>query len=81
MEFPLFQLHLFNRTKPILEVEGIDGELQWDECDLVDLPPERVNESMTSHGDIPKGQWANLPETFKATNGGMYFIKYIIALH
>jgi hypothetical protein len=81
MKFPLFQLHLFNRTKPILEVEGIDGELQWDKCDLSGLPPERENITFTDQGKIPKGQWDNLPETFKAINGGEYFIKYIIALH
>ena len=80
MKFPLFQLHVFNRTKPILEVEGIDRKLQWDECDLAGLPPERLNGSMTSNGEIPEGQWDNLPETFKATNGGIYIIKYIVSL-
>jgi hypothetical protein len=72
---------MFNRTKPIIEVEGIDGVLQWDECDLTGLPPERIETSFTSQGKIPKGQWDNLPKTFKATNGGLYIIKYIIALH
>ena len=36
--------------------------------------------SMTDHGKIPKGQWDNLPETFTATNGAQYFIKYIHTL-
>ena len=30
VEFPLIQLYTLNRTKPIVEVDGIDGELQWD---------------------------------------------------
>ena len=81
MTFPLIQLYILNREKPIIEVEGIDGELQWDECDLTGLPPERINESMTDHGDIPKGQWDNLPETFRATNGGIYFIEHIISFY
>ena len=81
MTFPLFQLHVHNRTKPILKVEGIDGELQWDECDLTGLPPERENITFTDQGKIPKEQWDNLPKTFKATNGGMYIIGNIISLH
>ena len=30
MNFPLLQLYSMNRSKPIVEVEGIDGTLQWD---------------------------------------------------
>ena len=81
MNFPLVQLYILNREKPIIEVDGIDGELQWDECDLTGLPPERINESMTDQGDIPKGQWDNLPKTFKATNGSIYFIEHIVLLY
>ena len=81
MNFPLSQLHMFNRTKPIIKVEGIDGVLQWDECDLTGLPPERENITFTDQGKIPKGQWDNLPKTFKATNGGIYIIGNIISLH
>ena len=40
MNFPLIQLHSMNRSRPIVEVEGIDGMLQWDYCDLEGLPPE-----------------------------------------
>ena len=81
MKFPLAQLYQLNRAKPIVEVEGIDGELQWDECDLIGLPPERIEISFTSQGKIPKGQWDNLPKIFKATNGGTYIIENIIVLH
>ena len=81
MDFPLFQLYQLNRSKPIVVVDGIDGELQLDECDLSGLPPERENITFTDQGKIPKGQWDNLPKIFKATNGGIYFIEHIISLH
>ena len=74
MKFPLIQLYSMNRSKPIVEVEGIDGKLQWDYCNLEGLPPEREPGSMTDMGKIPKGQWDNLPETFIATNGKEYRI-------
>ncbi len=80
MDFPLIQLYSMNRSKPIVEVEGIDGELQWDYCDLDGLPPERERGSMTNHGKIPKGQYDNLPKTFYATNGAQYFITNIHTL-
>ena len=50
MNFPLIQLHSMNRSKPIIEVDGIDGELQWDYCDLEGLPPERVGTRAGGHG-------------------------------
>ena len=80
MEFPLIQLYSMNRSKPIVEVEGIDGKLQWDYCKLDGLPPERVDVTMTNMGKLPKGQYDNLPKTFYATNGGEYLIKNIIML-
>ena len=80
MNFPLIQLYSMNRTKPIVEVEGIDGELQWDYCDLEGLPPERVGTTMTNMGKLSKGQYDNLPTTFRATNGGLYIIAHIITL-
>ena len=85
MRFPLMQLYSMNRNKPIVEVEGIDGKLQWDYCDLEGLPPERVGTrggmpTMTDMGKPAPGQYENLPKTFFATNGGEYFIKNIIKL-
>ena len=80
MKFPLIQLHSMNRSKPIVEVEGIDGELQWDYCDLEELPPERVDITMTNMGKLSKGQYDNLPTTFRATNGGVYIIGNIHTL-
>ena len=80
MNFPLIQLHSMNRTKPIVEVEGIDGALQWDYCDLEGLPPERLPGSMHDMGKIPKGQWDNLPEKFTTIDGKEYKIEDIHTL-
>ena len=80
MKFPLLQLYVFNRSKPTVEVRDVEGRLQWDECDLTGLPPERENPTPTDHGKIPKGQWDNLPKMFKATDGKEYPIEDIIIL-
>ena len=80
MKFPLSQLYSMNRSKPIVEVEGIDGTLQWESCDLEGLPPERVNVTMTDMGKIPKGQYDNLPEKFTAMDGKEYKIEDIHTL-
>ena len=80
MNFPLDTLYQLNRSKPLVEVEGIDRELQWNECDLSGLPPERIEMSYTSQGKPPKGQWDNLPKTFKAMDGGVYLIDNITIL-
>ena len=80
MKFPLLQLYVFNRSKPTVEVRDVEGKLQWDECDLTGLPPERENPTPTDHGKIPKGQWDNLPKMFKATDGKEYPIEDIIVL-
>jgi len=80
MKFPLLQLYVLNRSKPIVSVRGIEGKLQWDDCDLTGLPPERIEPTVTDHGKIPKGQWDNLPKMFKATDGKEYPIEDIIIL-
>ena len=80
MKFPLLQLYVLNRSKPIVSVRGIEGKLQWDDCDLTGLPPERIEPTVTDHGKIPKGQWDNLPKMFKATDGKEYPIEDIIVL-
>ena len=80
MNFPLDTLYQLNRCKPFVEVKGIDGEIQWNDCDLSSLPPERIEMSYTSKGKPPKGQWDNLPKTFKATDGEKYLIDNITAL-
>ena len=80
MKFPLIQLYAFNRCKPTVQIQGVEGELQWDECDLTGLPSERTGVTMTDMGKIPKGQWDNLPEMFKATDGKEYPIEDIIVL-
>ena len=80
MKFPLIKLYDFNISKPAVEVEGVEGKLQWDECDLTGLPPYRTGVTITDMGKIPKGQWDNLPEKFKATDGKEYLIEDIIVL-
>ena len=82
MNFPLSQLHTMGRNKPTVEVVGVEGELQWDYCDLEGLPGEVVpdTKTMTHMGKIPKGQYDNLPETFTATDGKEYKIEDIHSL-
>ena len=85
MKFPLVQLYVLNRSKPIVEVTGIPDPVQWDYCDLEGLPPERVgtrggSPSMNDMGKPAPGQRENLPETFTATNGAQYLIENIHSL-
>ena len=80
MKIHLSQLYKTNKSKPIVEVEGIDGMLQWDYCDLEGLPPEVEGKTVHDMGKIPKGQYDNLPKTFYAINGGEYFIENIYTL-
>ena len=85
MKFPLSSLYSMNKSKPIVELEGIDGTLQWDTCDLEGLPPERIGThggkpTMTDMGKLPKGQYDNLPEKFTAMNGKEYKIEDIHTL-
>ena len=61
----------------MVEVEGVEGELQWDYCDLEGLPPLREKGSMTDHGAVPKGQYNDLPETFVDMEGNEYKIEDI----
>ena len=80
MRFTLWQLYKLNKSKPIVEVVGVEEKLQWDYCDLEGLPPERLPGSMTDMGRIPKGQWDNLPETFITKDGKEYKIDDIHTL-
>ena len=77
MRFPLLQLYVMNRSKPIV---GIDiTEVQWDYCDLEGLPPEREagTVSMVNHGKIPRGQYEDLPEVFVDIDGNEHRIEDI----
>ena len=66
MKIILSQRHLFNRCKPMVQ---IDEWVQWDECDLSDCPPYREKGSMTAHGKFPRYKYEELPTVFKDTNG------------
>ena len=79
MRFTLWQLYKLNKSKPIVEVVGVEEKLQWDYCDLEGLPPERIGThggkpNMTDMGKLPKGQYDNLPEKFTGTDGKEYKI-------
>ena len=82
MKIHLSQLHSTNKSKPIVEVVGVEEELQWDYCDLKGLPGEIVpgTKTMTHMGVIPKKQWDNLPEKFTAIDGKEYKIDDIHTL-
>jgi len=77
MKFPLHHLYGLNKSKPMVEVDGVDVPLQWDYCDLEGLPPLREKGSMNDHGAIPKGQYNDLPETFVDMKGNEYKIEDI----
>ena len=80
MRFPLTQLYGLNKSKPMVEVYGVEEELQWDYCDLEGLPPEREKGSMNDHGAVPKGQYNDLPETFVDMKGNDHRIEDIYTL-
>ena len=80
MKFPLHHLYGLNKSKPMVEVEGVEGELQWDYCDLEGLPPLRERGSMNDHGAVPKGQYENLPTMFTDTNGKEHKIEDIYCM-
>tara|TARA_R110002020_G_scaffold457092_3_gene673870 strand:+ start:3879 stop:4202 length:324 start_codon:yes stop_codon:yes gene_type:complete len=83
LKFPLINLYVFNKDKPIVQVEDIEDLLQWDYCDLEGLPPERIGTregmpTITDKGKPAPGQYENLPKTFFATNKEEYLIEDII---
>ena len=85
MKITLAQRHLFNDSKPMVEIwdPTSSGWCQWDTCDLEGLPPEQNNPTMTAvheRGRIPQGLWDNLPTTFFATNCEQYIIDSIHTL-
>ena len=77
MRFTLWQLYKMNKSKPYVEVTGIDDEmeLQWDYCDMEGLPPKRTGTTMTDHGRVSTVPYEELPKIFYAKSGGKYFIE------
>ena len=80
MRITLAQRHIFNESKPIMEIKGLDERVQWDECDLSDSPPYRLPGSMTAHGKFPRYDYEELPKTFKDTNGNEHNVDDIISI-
>ena len=74
LKFIYLNLYKFNQSKPICEVN--DVLVQWDECDLSNLPPliEPGTASMISHGKFSKYNEEDLPTTFMDTDGNEHLI-------
>ena len=79
MKITLAQRHLFNVSKPMMEIEGVEKTIQWNECDLTGCPPYREKGSMTKHGKFPSYKYEELPETFTDTNGNEHRVEDITA--
>lgn len=79
MHITLAQRHLFNESKPFIEIRGFKGWIRWDECDLNDCPPYREKGTMNAHGKFPKYNYDELPTSFKDTAGGEHLIEDIVA--
>ena len=69
MKITLQKRHKFNEAKPIVQIDGSNETIQWDECDLSDSPPYRLKGSMTAHGKFPPYKYEELPTTFKDVDG------------
>ena len=79
MRITLQQRHRFNKAKPIVQLDGSDEKIQWDECDLSNSPPYRLKGSMTAHGKFPPYNYDELPTTFKDTDGNEHNVNDIIS--
>ena len=77
MKITLMQRYHFNETKPIMEIRGVDGTVQWDECDLSECPPARGPSTMTAHGKINIVSHDDLPKTFTDTDGNEHEVDNI----
>ena len=80
MRITLQQRHRFNKAKPIVQLDGSDEKIQWDECDLSESPPYRLKGSMTAHGKFPPYKYEELPTTFKDTDGNVHNVDDIISI-
>jgi len=74
LKFIYLNLYKFNQSKPICEVN--DVLVQWDECDLSNLPPlvDPDTVSMISHGKFSRYNDEDLPTTFRDTDGNEHLI-------
>ena len=80
MRITLQQRHRFNKAKPIVQLDGSDEKIQWDECDLSESPPYRLKGSMTAHGKFPPYKYEELPTTFKDADGNVHNVDAIISV-
>ena len=77
MKFTLSQLYSYNKSKPFVRVTGIDGDLQWDECDLEGMPPQITGVSYHNMGKTSIVPHEELQKIFKAIDGNKYLIEDI----
>ena len=80
MKFLLIQLYAYNRCKPTVQVEGVEGKLQWDECDLEGMPPQKTGMSAHDMGKTSIVPHEELQTIFKAIDGNEYLIEDIHAI-
>ena len=86
MKFTLSQLYTNNKTKPLVNItniwdsNGVDIDIQWDECNLEGMPDKVTGTSYHNMGKASKVAYDELPKTFKDTNGGEYLIEHIIVM-
>ena len=80
MRITLQQRHRFNKAKPIVQLDGSDEKIQWDECELSNSLPYRLKGSMTAHGKFPPYKYEELPTTFKDADGNVHNVDAIISV-
>ena len=77
MKFTLSQLYTNNEYKPFIKVVDVDKDLQWDECNLEDMPDKRTGISFHDMGKTSTVPSEELPKTFKTIDGNEYHIEDI----
>jgi len=75
MKFTLSQLYTYNKTKPFVNI--VNTVIQWDECNLEDMPDRVTGTSYHNMGKASKVAYDELPKTFLATDGNEYLIEDI----
>jgi hypothetical protein len=80
MKFTLSQLYSYNKSKPFVNVTGIDADIQWDECELEGMPPQITGMSFHDMGKTSIVPHEELQTIFKAIDGNEYLIEDIHAI-
>ena len=75
MKFTLSQLYTYNKTKPFVNI--VNTVIQWDECNLEDMPDKVTGTSYHNMGKASKVAYDELPKTFLAIDGNESLIEDI----